>query len=132
MPSPPDDAREPGHEDPVPEDAPTLGTVLAAGAGEAVEAVTVPGGHAVPVRGIGVYDPGETFAARDQILVATGADASSPDAADVLRAAARARAAALVLRRGASGPGAAPARHGGRGAHRAPDPAPPVGGSVPS
>ncbi|WP_433342244.1 helix-turn-helix domain-containing protein [Streptomyces sp. CA-253872] len=86
------------------EDTPTLATVLAAGAGEAVEVVTVPGGHAVPVRGIGVYDPGETFAARDHVLVAIGVDASSPAAADVLRAAARTRAAALVLRRGATGP----------------------------
>ncbi|MFD4751441.1 PucR family transcriptional regulator [Streptomyces sp. NPDC058426] len=99
----PEDAREPG-DIPGPEDAPTLATVLAAGAGEAVEVVTVPGGHAVPVRGIGVYDPGETFSARGHILVATGVDASSPAAADVLRAAARAKAAALVLRRGAAGP----------------------------
>ncbi|WP_435192930.1 PucR family transcriptional regulator [Streptomyces sp. NRRL F-5630] len=103
MPPLADDAREP-EDTPGPEDAPSLGSVLAAGAGEAVEVVTVPGGHAVPVRGIGVYDPGETFAARDHVLVAIGVDASSPAAADVLRAAARANAAALVLRRGAAGP----------------------------
>ncbi|MEU6440202.1 helix-turn-helix domain-containing protein [Streptomyces sp. NPDC047046] len=109
MPPTPDHAREPedAHQPdaaPGPDDAPTLATVLAAGAGEAVEVVTVPGGHAVPVRGVGVYDPGETFSARDHVLVATGVDASSPAAADVLRAAARAKAAALVLRRGAAGP----------------------------
>lgn len=83
---------------------PTLGSLLAAGAGEAVEVLSVPGGTEVPVRGVGLYDPGETFAARDHVLVAVGVDASSPAAAGVLQAAAQAGAAALVVRRGAGGP----------------------------
>ncbi|MFE9250087.1 PucR family transcriptional regulator [Streptomyces sp. NPDC007088] len=93
----------PGHAAPA-ADTPTLGSVLAAGAGEAVEVVSAPGGPGVPVRGVGLYDPGETFAARDHVLVAVGVDASSADAAGVLQAAAQAGAAALVVRRGAAGP----------------------------
>ncbi|OON71806.1 DNA-binding protein [Streptomyces tsukubensis] len=78
--------------------------MLAAGAGEALEVVRAPAGRDVPVRGVGVYDAGETFAARDHVLVAVGVDTSSDAAAGVLRAAAHAGAAAVVMRRGARGP----------------------------
>lgn len=84
---------------------PTLGSLLAAGAGEALELVCAPRGRDVPVRGVGVFDSGETFAAQGQVLVAAGVDDSSDVAPMVLRSAARAGAVAVVTRRGAGGPG---------------------------
>lgn len=84
---------------------PTLRSLLATGVGEALEVVTAPAGTGVPVRGVGVFDAGETFAAPGRLLVAVGVDTSSPQAPLVLRAAAQAGAAALVMRRGPSGPG---------------------------
>lgn len=85
-------------------EAPTLASLLATGAGEALTLVAAPAGTDVPVRGVGLFDAGETFAARDQVLVAVGVDDSSDAAPAVLRSAARAGAAAVVMRRGANGP----------------------------
>ncbi|MBO8195505.1 helix-turn-helix domain-containing protein [Streptomyces oryzae] len=84
--------------------SPTLASLLATGAGEALELVTAPRGTGVPVRGVGVFDAGETFAAHGQVLLAPGVDDSSEVAPLVLRSAARAGAVAVVVRRGASGP----------------------------
>ncbi|MGP3977757.1 PucR family transcriptional regulator [Streptomyces sp. 8N114] len=83
---------------------PTLASLLATGAGEALELVTAPRGTGVPVRGVGVFDAGEIFTAHGQVLLAAGVDDSSDVAPLVLRSAARAGAVAVVVRRGASGP----------------------------
>lgn len=83
---------------------PTLASLLTTGAGEALELVRAPRGTRVPVRGVGVFDSGETFAARGNVLVAPGVDDSSDVAPLVLQNAARAGAVAVVTRRGASGP----------------------------
>ncbi|WP_369201496.1 helix-turn-helix domain-containing protein [Streptomyces sp. PU-14G] len=84
--------------------SPTLASLLATGAGEALELVRAPLGSGVPVHGVGVFDSGETLAARGQVLIAAGVDDSSDVAPLVLRSAARAGAVAVVVRRGASGP----------------------------
>ncbi|MFE0877593.1 PucR family transcriptional regulator [Streptomyces smyrnaeus] len=84
--------------------SPTLASLLATGAGEALEVVRAPRGTGVPVRGVGVFDSGETLAAQGQVLIAAGVDDSSDVAPLVLRSAARAGAVAVVVRRGASGP----------------------------
>ncbi|MEU5835693.1 helix-turn-helix domain-containing protein [Streptomyces diacarni] len=84
--------------------SPTLASLLATGAGEALELVRAPLGSGVPVHGVGVFDSGETLAARGQVLIAPGVDDSSDVAPLVLRSAARAGAVAVVVRRGASGP----------------------------
>ncbi|MGI5348291.1 PucR family transcriptional regulator [Streptomyces sp. CA-250714] len=89
---------------PVPPASPTLASLLATGAGEALELVKAPRGTGVPVRGVGVFDAGEIFAAHGQVLLAAGVDDSSDVAPLVLRSAARAGAVAVVVRRGASGP----------------------------
>ncbi|UNS99471.1 helix-turn-helix domain-containing protein [Streptomyces tubbatahanensis] len=85
-------------------DSPTLASLLATGAGEALELIRAPLGSGVPVRGVGVFDSGETLAARGQVLIAPGVDDSSDAAPLMLRSAARAGAVAVVVRRGASGP----------------------------
>ncbi len=82
---------------------PSLGQVLEVGGTEAVEVVRAPRGMDVPVRGVGVFDAGETLEAAGQVLVAVGVDTSSEEAPRVLRDAARAGAAALVMRRGSAG-----------------------------
>ncbi|MFF2653157.1 PucR family transcriptional regulator [Streptomyces sp. NPDC058045] len=84
---------------------PGLGQVLGVAGVDVVEVVRAPRGLGVAVRGVGVLDEGETWEARGWILVAVGVDTSAPGAADVLRAAARSGAAALVMRRGAEGVG---------------------------
>ncbi|NSC24388.1 PucR family transcriptional regulator [Streptomyces albus subsp. chlorinus] len=84
--------------------SPTLAGLLATGAGEVLELVRAPLGTGVPVRGVGVFDAGETFAARGQVLIAAGVDDSSDVAPMVLRSAARAGAVAVITRRGAQGP----------------------------
>ncbi|MGY1438595.1 PucR family transcriptional regulator [Streptomyces reniochalinae] len=84
--------------------SPTLASLLATGAGEALELVRAPLGSGVPVHGVGVFDSGETLAARGQVLIAAGVDDSSDVAPLALRSAARAGAVAVVVRRGASGP----------------------------
>ncbi|MEU6118070.1 helix-turn-helix domain-containing protein [Streptomyces sp. NPDC047117] len=83
--------------------APSLGEVLGVGGMELVEVVRAPRGLDVAVRGVGVFDAGETWEAAGQVLVAVGVDTSADDAPRVLRDAARAGAAALVMRRGADG-----------------------------
>ncbi|POX41105.1 DNA-binding protein [Streptomyces sp. Ru73] len=83
--------------------APSLAQVLGVGGMDLVEVVRAPRGTDVAVRGVGVFDAGETLEAAGQVLVAVGVDTSSAEAAGVLRAAARAGAAALIMRRGAEG-----------------------------
>ncbi|MEW2219087.1 helix-turn-helix domain-containing protein [Streptomyces sp. NPDC006990] len=82
---------------------PTLASLLATAPGEALDLLAAPRGSHVPVHGVGVFDAGETFAAHGQVLLAPGTDDSSDTAPLVLRSAARAGAAAVVVRRGATG-----------------------------
>ncbi|SER76250.1 PucR family transcriptional regulator [Streptomyces qinglanensis] len=82
---------------------PTLASLLATAAGEALDLLAAPRGSHVPVHGVGVFDAGETFTAHGQVLLAPGTDDSSDTAPLVLRSAARAGAAAVVVRRGAGG-----------------------------
>ncbi|MGW1028076.1 PucR family transcriptional regulator [Streptomyces sp. NPDC002577] len=89
---------------PAPDPAPVLADVLNIGGMGVVDVVHAGRGLDVPVTGVGLYDAGETIDARGQILVAAGVDTSSDEAPRLLRAAARAGASALVIRRGAQGP----------------------------
>ncbi|MFF1733465.1 PucR family transcriptional regulator [Streptomyces sp. NPDC058247] len=82
---------------------PTLGQAVGVVGPDVVEMLRAPCGTDVPVSGAGVFDEGETLQARGRILIAPGVDTSAPGAAGVLRAADRAGAAALVLRRGTQG-----------------------------
>ncbi|MFE9389182.1 helix-turn-helix domain-containing protein [Streptomyces sp. NPDC006784] len=82
---------------------PTLASLLATTPGEALDLLAAPRGGHVPVHGVGVFDAGETFTAHGQVLLAPGTDDSSDTAPLVLRSAARAGAAAVVVRRGADG-----------------------------
>ncbi|MFE9333039.1 PucR family transcriptional regulator [Streptomyces sp. NPDC006925] len=82
---------------------PTLASLLATTPGEALDLLAAPRGSHVPVHGVGVFDAGETFAAHGQVLLAPGTDDSSDTAPLVLRSAARAGAAAVVVRRGPGG-----------------------------
>ncbi|MFG3363976.1 PucR family transcriptional regulator [Streptomyces sp. NPDC048156] len=82
---------------------PTLGQAVGVVGPDVVEVLRAPCGTDVPVSGAGVFDEGETLQARGRILIAPGVDTSAPGAAGVLRAADRAGAAALVLRRGTQG-----------------------------
>ncbi|MFH8706273.1 PucR family transcriptional regulator [Streptomyces rubrogriseus] len=101
-------AREPDRRD----GRPSLEQILRLIAPGMLDVVVAPRGSGVPVADVVLYDPGEerddgTWAASGLILLAVGVDAASPEAIDVLRAAERAGAAAVVLRRGARGPRAA-------------------------
>ncbi|MFD0515189.1 hypothetical protein [Streptomyces aureus] len=83
--------------------SPTLGQAVGVVGPDVLEVLRAPCGTDVPVSGAGVFDEGETLQARGRILIAPGVDTSAPGAAGVLRAADRAGAAAVVLRRGAQG-----------------------------
>ncbi|MFC9461984.1 PucR family transcriptional regulator, partial [Streptomyces sp. NPDC056983] len=83
--------------------SPTLGQAVGVVGPDVVEVLRAPCGTDVPVSGAGVFDEGETLQARGRILIAPGVDTSAPGAAGVLRAADRAGAAAVVLRRGTQG-----------------------------
>ncbi|MFD4710111.1 PucR family transcriptional regulator [Streptomyces sp. NPDC058430] len=83
--------------------SPTLGQTVGVVGPDVVEVLRAPCGTDVPVSGAGVFDEGETLQARGRILIAPGVDTSAPGAAGVLRAADRAGAAAVVLRRGTQG-----------------------------
>ncbi|WP_030182687.1 PucR family transcriptional regulator [Streptomyces violaceorubidus] len=92
-----------------PDSGPSLDRILGLIAPGMLDVVVAPRGSGVPVADVALYDPGEerddgTWAASGLILLAVGVDAASPEAIDVLRAADRAKAAAVVLRRGTRGP----------------------------
>ncbi|WP_282085363.1 PucR family transcriptional regulator [Streptomyces tendae] len=91
---------------------PSLEQILALVAPGMLDVVVAPRGSRVPVADVVLHDPGEerddgSRAASGLILLAVGVDVASPEAIDVLRGADRAGAAAVVLRRGTRGPGAA-------------------------
>ncbi|MEU1468830.1 helix-turn-helix domain-containing protein [Streptomyces sp. NPDC005761] len=95
-----------------PDTGPTLAQLLALIAAGTLDVVAAPRGTGVRVSDVVLHDPGEerdeeTWAATGLVLLAVGVDAASPEAVDVLRAADRAGAAAVVMRRGSRGPGAA-------------------------
>lgn len=95
-----------------PESGPTLAQLLALIAEGTLDVVVAPRGTGVPVRDVALHDPGEerdegAWAATGMVLLAVGVDVASSDAVDVLRAADRAGAAAVVLRRGSRAPRAA-------------------------
>ncbi|MER6164423.1 PucR family transcriptional regulator [Streptomyces violaceorubidus] len=92
-----------------PDSGPSLDRILGLIAPGMLDVVVAPRGSGVPVADVALYDPGEerddgTWAASGLILLAVGVDAASPEAIDVLRAADRAEAAAVVLRRGTREP----------------------------
>ncbi|MGA5699717.1 helix-turn-helix domain-containing protein [Peterkaempfera bronchialis] len=76
-----------------------------------LDVVAAPRGTDIPVADVVLHDPGEDRdedrAASGLVLLVVGVEAASPDAEDVLRAADRAGAAAVVMRRGTRGPRAA-------------------------
>ncbi|MEL5959207.1 helix-turn-helix domain-containing protein [Streptomyces sp. CLV115] len=86
-----------------------------------LDVVVAPRGTGVPVTDVVLHDPGEereddgARAAAGLILLAVGVEAASPEALDVLRAADRAGAAAVVMRPGARGPRAELVEAAGRG-----------------
>ncbi|MET8473217.1 helix-turn-helix domain-containing protein [Streptomyces sp. NPDC006422] len=82
---------------------PTLAQVVGVVGQDVVQVVRAPCGTDVAVGGVGVFDAGESLQERGRVLIAVGVDTSDPAAAEVLRAADRAGAAALVVRRGAEG-----------------------------
>ncbi|MFI5664959.1 PucR family transcriptional regulator [Streptomyces sp. NPDC051684] len=82
---------------------PTLAQVVGVVGRDVVQVVRAPCGTDVAVGGVGVFDAGESLQERGRVLIAVGVDTSDPAAAEVLRAADRAGAAALVVRRGAEG-----------------------------
>ncbi|WP_406740080.1 PucR family transcriptional regulator [Streptomyces atratus] len=107
---------EPGRRD----TGPSLEQILGLIAPGMLDVVVAPRGTAVPVAGVALHDPGEerddgTWAATGLILLAVGVEVASPEAVDVLRAADRAGAAAVVMRRGGRGPRAALVEAAGRG-----------------
>uniref|UniRef100_A0AAU3GNV5 Helix-turn-helix domain-containing protein n=1 Tax=Streptomyces sp. NBC_01401 TaxID=2903854 RepID=A0AAU3GNV5_9ACTN len=88
---------------------PTLAQLIALVAAGTLDVVVAPCGTDVPVSDVVLHDPGEerdeeAWAATGLVLLAVGVEAASPEAVDVLRAADRAGAAAVVMRRGARGP----------------------------
>lgn len=105
--------RAPGPGEPGP---PTLGRVLDLVGGGVLDVVRAPHGLATPVRGVALYDAGEptweaapdaastALPARGLLLLAVGVDVAEAAAPDVLLAADRAGAAAVVMRRGALPP----------------------------
>ena len=95
-----------------PPTGPTLEQLLALIATGTLDVVAAPCGTGIPVSDVVLHDPGEerdeeAWAATGLILLAVGVEVSSPEAVDVLCAADRAGAAAVVMRRGARGPRAA-------------------------
>lgn len=90
---------------------PSLEQLLALMPPGMIETAVAPHGTGGPVADVVLHDPGEdrgdAWAASGLILLAIGVEAGSADAEDVWRAADRAGAAAVVLRRGARGPRAA-------------------------
>lgn len=95
-----------------PEPGPTLAQLLALIAAGTLDVVVAPCGTGVPVSDVVLHDSGEerdedAWAATGLVLLAVGVEVASPEAVDVLRAADRAGAAAVVMRRGARGPRAA-------------------------
>ncbi|MFZ3558125.1 PucR family transcriptional regulator [Streptomyces sp. BH055] len=93
----------PQSESSVPGGGPTLAQVVEVVGRDVVQVVRAPCGTDVAVGGVGVFDAGESLQERGRVLIAVGVDTSDPAAAEVLRAADRAGAAALVVRRGAEG-----------------------------
>ncbi|MGD6744887.1 PucR family transcriptional regulator [Streptomyces sp. BH106] len=93
----------PQPENPAPGAGPTLAQVVEVVGRDVVQVVRAPCGTDVAVGGVGVFDSGESLQERGRVLIAVGVDTSDPAAAEVLRAADRAGAAALVVRRGAEG-----------------------------
>ncbi|MEU2682036.1 helix-turn-helix domain-containing protein [Streptomyces sp. NPDC007107] len=94
---------------PGPGPGPTLAQLLALIAAGTLDVVVAPCGTGVPVSDVVLHDPGEerdeeVWAATGLVLLAVGVDVASADAVDVLRAADRAGAAAVVMRRGTRGP----------------------------
>ncbi|WP_328894260.1 PucR family transcriptional regulator [Streptomyces sp. NBC_00236] len=91
------------------ESGPTLAQLLALIAAGTLDVVVAPHGTGVRVRDVVLHDPGEerdeeAWTATGTVLLAVGVEVASPDAVDVLRAADRAGAAAVVMRRGTRGP----------------------------
>ncbi|MFE6975757.1 PucR family transcriptional regulator [Streptomyces sp. NPDC057682] len=87
----------------------TLAQLLALIAPGTLDVVAAPLTTAVPALDVVLHDAGEdrdedSWAATGLVLLAVGVEAGSPEAADVLRAADRAGAAAVVVRRGGRGP----------------------------
>lgn len=92
-----------------PETGPTLAQLLALIAAGTLDVVVAPHGTGVRVSDVVLHDVGEerdeeAWAATGMVLLAVGVEVASPDAVDVLRAADRAGAAAVVMRRGTRGP----------------------------
>ncbi|MEV8225943.1 helix-turn-helix domain-containing protein [Streptomyces sp. NPDC079167] len=88
---------------------PTLAQLLALIAAGTLDVVVAPCGTGVPVSDVVLHDPGEErdeemWAATGLVLLAVGVEVAAPEAVDVLRAADRAGAAAVVMRHGARGP----------------------------
>ncbi|MFI6896000.1 PucR family transcriptional regulator [Streptomyces sp. NPDC050256] len=91
------------------ESGPTLAQLLALIAAGTLDVVVAPHGTGVRVCDVVLHDPGEerdeeAWAATGMVLLAVGVEVASPEAVDVLRAADRAGAAAVVMRRGTRGP----------------------------
>lgn len=91
------------------ESGPTLAQLLALIAAGTLDVVVAPHGTGVRVSDVVLHDPGEerdeeAWAATGMVLLAVGVEVASPEAVDVLRAADRAGAAAVVMRRGTRGP----------------------------
>ncbi|MFI6948294.1 PucR family transcriptional regulator [Streptomyces sp. NPDC050422] len=92
-----------------PDHGTTLAQLLALIAAGTLDVVVAPCGTGVPVSDVVLHDTGEerdeeAWAATGLVLLAVGVEVASPEAVDVLRAADRAGAAAVVMRRGARGP----------------------------
>ncbi|MYR61077.1 PucR family transcriptional regulator, partial [Streptomyces sp. SID625] len=87
---------------------PTLAHLLALAGPGMLDVVAAPLGTDVPVADVVVHDVGEDrddgWTAPGHVLLTPGASADSPEAADVLCAADRAGATAVVLRSGARRP----------------------------
>ncbi|MFC4333523.1 PucR family transcriptional regulator [Streptomyces andamanensis] len=98
---------------------PTLAHLLTLAGPGMLDVVAAPLGTDVPVADVVVHDVGEDrdddWAAPGHVLLTLGTSADSPEAADVLRAADRAGATAVVLRSGARRPPAALAAAAARG-----------------
>ncbi|MFI6960203.1 PucR family transcriptional regulator [Streptomyces sp. NPDC050255] len=91
------------------ESGPTLAQLLALIAAGTLDVVVAPHGTGVRVCDVVLHDPGEerdeeAWVATGMVLLAVGVEVASPEAVDVLRAADRAGAAAVVMRRGTRGP----------------------------
>jgi hypothetical protein len=77
----------------------TLGEVVEAVGVGVLELVAAPGGLAVPVADVVIFDPDEDFAAEPgDLVLAVGIDARRPEARELLRRAGAAGAAAVVVK----------------------------------